>query len=448
MAKYHVLVLIVVFFFSNCLADTFVNRRTGKSFNGYVVPRKKGNKTQVRIKNRSPKYLDLSEYEITGNYLGRQKKIFIFPLKNSLNLIAETEAFERAIALAANQGPLFILIEIDTPGGRIDLAQRIGQAITDIDNCLTVAYLSGGEFGGAFAEAAMVALACDRLYMKNDAEIGAITPWLAASLPDEDTETAPARDEKPPDELKYQWQQFVSSIAEKKVNTALLIKAMMEKNLGVVEVIDNDRRIIIDSRDKKPKQKVMRTWSKKGTLLTLTAEEAVQTGVAEKIADSQKELLAELEAVKARKIQDRRLLRVRRDYEQTKARLDEILFTIEFLENRSDALADQIDIVAKWFRQGNQIAYSGRHGVTADDERYWPTYSARDYDELDNTIIYYNALLNELAALLDTLMRNYAAAIQLAANHPDLLHHVTSLQEGLINAQASFRSLAFRPGFY
>ncbi len=444
MAKYRVLVLIIVFFFSNCLADTFVNRRTGRSFNGYVVARRKGDRTQVRIENSSPKYLDLSEYEITGNYLGRQKKIFVFPLKNSLNLIAETEVFERTLALAASQGPLFILIEIDTPGGRIDLAQRIGAAITDTDNCLTVAYLSGGEFGGAFAEAAMVALACDRIYMKKGTQIGAISPQFAGSLSDEGTETPPDGDEKTSGELKYQWQQFVSSIAERRVNAALLIKAMTDKSVGVVEVIDNDRRIIIDSRDKKPKQKVVRTWSKKGTLLTLTAEEAVQTAVAEKIADSQKELLGELEAVNARKIQDRRLLGARRDYERSKGRLDEILSAIEFLENRSDALADEIDAVARWLSSGGQIVYRGRYGVTGGDERYWPTYSFRDYDELDNTIAYYNALLNELAGLLDALMRNYAAAIQLAGSHPDLVHHVSSLQEGLANADASFRSVAFR----
>jgi len=427
MAKYLVLVFIIVFSFSNCPADTFFHRRTGKTFNGYVVPRKKGNKTQVRIENK-----------------------FVFPLKNPLDLIAETDAFERAIALAANQGPLFILIEIDTPGGKIDLAQRIGRAITNIDNCLTVAYISGDEFGGAFDQAAIVALACDRLYMKEGTAIGAVTPQPAASSSAytyESSERPPARDEKASDELNFQWQQFVTSIAERKVDTELLIKAMVEKNLGVIEVIDNDRRIIIDSSDRKPNQKVTRTWSKKGSLLTLTAEEAVQTGIAEKTAETQKKLVAELKADKARKIQDRRILRIRRNYEQTKARLDEILSVIEFLENRSDALAEQIDIVAKSVRQGNPIVYRSRYGVLGDDKGYWPTYSGRDYDELENTMAYYNALLNELAAMLDTTIRNYSVALQLAGNHPDLFHHVTSLQEGLTNAQASFRSIAFRPGY-
>ena len=172
MAKYPTFVLAVLLFFSNavwypadCFADTFMHRRTGESFNGYVTQIKKGDKTKVFVEKRKPQFIDLGAYEIRYNYLGRKNKVLIFSIKDSVELICETEAFEKAIVAAANQGPLFILVDIDAPGGRIDLVQRVSEAIIKIHNCRTVAFVSGGQFGGAFSAGAIITLACDRVYM-------------------------------------------------------------------------------------------------------------------------------------------------------------------------------------------------------------------------------------------------------------------------------------------
>jgi len=138
MAKYLISIAAVLLFFSNCFGDTFTHRQTGKSFNGYATQAKKHNKAQVRIANKKrPQYLDLGDYEIHYNRLGRKNKVLVFSIKAPVDLICETEAFEEAIISAANQGPLFILIQIDTSGGRIDLAKRICRAIIQIDNCRT-----------------------------------------------------------------------------------------------------------------------------------------------------------------------------------------------------------------------------------------------------------------------------------------------------------------------
>ena len=95
MVKYSTVAFVMLLSLSNCLADTFVNIQTGESFNGYILGRKKVEKTQVRVENKSQQYIDLGQYKITRNYLGRKNKVFIFSINQSPNLIVEAEAFEK-----------------------------------------------------------------------------------------------------------------------------------------------------------------------------------------------------------------------------------------------------------------------------------------------------------------------------------------------------------------
>ncbi|MCX5634545.1 MAG: hypothetical protein NTW55_01700 [Planctomycetota bacterium] len=56
------------------------------------------------------------------------------------------DVFEKTLVLAANQGPLLILINIDTPGGKPDLVRRICAAIMQADNCETAAFINSGNY--------------------------------------------------------------------------------------------------------------------------------------------------------------------------------------------------------------------------------------------------------------------------------------------------------------
>ena len=119
MVKYPALALIAFVLFSNCFADTFTHLQDGTSFNGYVVQRKKGNKTLVYIEKRRPQYLDLREYRIQQNNLGRKNKVYVFDIKDSVNLMAQTEAFENAIwdSKAEGKGEL---VRLDNGSSDID----------------------------------------------------------------------------------------------------------------------------------------------------------------------------------------------------------------------------------------------------------------------------------------------------------------------------------------
>lgn len=434
MVKQTAFVFAILLSFSNCFADTFVHRQTGKSFNGYVVQRKRGDKTQVRAEKRRPQYLDLSAYEVHRNNFGRKNKVFVFSLSDSLDLISETEAFEGTIVTAANRGPLFILIEIDMPGGRVDLVQRICAAITQIDNCTTVAFVSGGKFGGAFSAGAIIALACDKVYMHEGTATGAAAPYVETSSGPQDL--AKVYGQAVSAKFTSAWEAYCSAVAERNGRPGLLAKAMVGENIEVVEVLEDGKRLFIEPKNKQPSQSVVRTWSDKGSLLTLTATEAVQAGIADKVVASREELFADLAATKAAKARDTSLLRARREFERAQRTIDRILSSISYLETRAAALVKDLDALEEEIRRLDRTVFRGYYGYYGSHLGMMAEWESllRNRDELSGQLLF----------ILDDLIRNHRNALSVADRHPDLRHHVSTLEKGLDSAEATYRQVRLR----
>ena len=353
MRKYAIAALVVLLIITNCLADTFVNRTTGESFSGYALTNKRGNKTQVRVEGKTSQYLNLEDYRITSNYLGRKNKIYVFSITNPIELIAETEAFEKAIISVANQGPLFILIEIDSPGGRRDLSRRIASAITKLDNCTSVAFVKSEKSGGAYSTAATIALACDRIYISPDAQIGAA---IEQQIPYGDDQAEAAIYPQPQElEPLIEWQLYSQAIAKLNGRDELIVMAMVDEQLELVEVEQEDRRLLIDHRDKTAEQEIISTLSEKGSLLTLTASEAVEFGIADKIVGSRRQILLDLDATKATQARDTKVLYARRQYLRVKTKFDKILSTLESLKDQQAAISEQLDALSSSCSSGPTI---------------------------------------------------------------------------------------------
>ncbi|MBA7635095.1 hypothetical protein ES703_42695 [subsurface metagenome] len=428
-----------------CVADTFTHHRTGESFNGYAVQRKKGNKTQVRVEGKPPQYLDLSAYEIRYNYLGRKNKIFIFSIKDSIDFICETEAFEKAIGEAANQGPLFILIEIDTPGGRIDLTKRICAAITKIDNCRTVAFVNGGKFnggkprilpsrnekqtpavGGAFSAGAIIALACDNIYMREGTSIGAATVIVTSSSGITDLKSGYG--ETVGEKMSSAWRAYCSAVAEHRNRPGLLAKAMVDKDIEILEVVENGERFFIELKNKKPTQSVVRILSDKGSLLTLTAGEAVQCGIADKVVASRDELFADLSATKATLIRDTATSKARREFEQDEQKFKKILLSITSLEEQAATFAKEVAALEEIISRDHKVIY---HNGIWSDGWYRATYSEREEQYNPTAINEFFEKGDQCLKVLRALKKDYEKALLLAKKHPDLHHHVRTIEKGL-----------------
>jgi len=327
-----------------CPADTFTSRDTGEVFHGYATQRKRGGKTLVRMGEKgTAKYIDMADYRVEQNQQGRKNRIIVIPIKDAIELDCETAALEKAIETSSNQGPMLILIEIDTPGGREDLMKRICSAISDASNCPTVAFVSGGEYGGAYSAGAVIALTCDYIYMANDTAIGAATPILISETEVKDLRSAFGATVG--EKFMSASRAYIASIAEQRSRPGALARAMVDRNIEVVEVIEDDRRLFIEPKEKKSEQAVVRTWSERGTLLTLTASEAVECGIANGLTESRKTIESKFRLEKPRIVQNNEAAKARRSFEIAKKKFDKLQIVIdryvkeiEVGDNRKEAI--------------------------------------------------------------------------------------------------------------
>jgi membrane-bound ClpP family serine protease len=217
------------------------------------------------------------------------------------------------------------LVEIDTPGGRVDYAMRMCTAITRTDKCKVVAFIKGGQYGGAISAGSAVALSCNKIYMANNTVIGAAT---LVTLPKDRKENEDTRkrnygdvvDEK----LSSVWRAYLASLAQHNNRPGLLARAMVDREIAVVEVNQAGKRLFIEPVNKGPEQQVVRTWNKAGSLVTLTAQEAVECSIADGLVQSREQLLQQLGVGDANVIVEKKMANARRELQIAQRRVDEI----------------------------------------------------------------------------------------------------------------------------
>ncbi len=316
-------------FSSTCFADTFTHRQTGETLHGYATGRTEGGKTFVHTQQKGEVKLNLAEWNIIADRLGRNNRVIILTIDDAIEFEIETEALVQAITKAADEGPLFILLEVDTPGGRVDLTQRICAAIMETRNCQVVAFAKGDKNGGAISAGVAVVFACDKIYMSNNAVIGAamMTTTLGTGRP---KELKKAYGEDLGEKFSSAWRAKLASMAEQNHRPGLLARAMVDRDIEVIEVSEADRKFFIEPVNKRPRQRLVHTWSKKGSLLTLTAAEAAKCKIADKVVSSREELLRDLGAENAEIVINNDVQNARIELKRARGQLNRIRKSIDF----------------------------------------------------------------------------------------------------------------------
>lgn len=146
-----------------------------------------------------------------------------------------------------------ILLEINTYGGRLDVADSIRSKIL-YSKIPTVAFINNN----AASAGALISLACDSIYMVPGASIGAATVVDGAS------------GEQLPDKYQSYMRGMMRSTAETKGRNPDIAEAMVDE------------------------RKVVEGISEAGKVLTLTSKEAVQYKIANGIANSVQDVLKQL----------------------------------------------------------------------------------------------------------------------------------------------------------
>jgi membrane-bound serine protease (ClpP class) len=159
----------------------------------------------------------------------------------------------RVLEEARDAGAAAVVVEIDTPGGRLDAVLQMRDELLD-SPLRTVAFIDSS----AFSAGALVALASEEIYMTPRAVMGAATPVLGG--------TGEVADDKTVSAVRSTFE----ATAEQRGRDPEVAAAMVDASIEVEGVSDA------------------------GSLLTLTASLAVEVGYADGLVPDRAALLAEL----------------------------------------------------------------------------------------------------------------------------------------------------------
>lgn len=312
-------------------ADTFVHKQTGQSFYGYATQTQRDSQTLVKnVQDRKNQYIVLEDYEITPDHKGRKDQVAVLTIPEGINLQCETDALIKDLTQACNAGPLCIIIKIDSPGGRVDLMKQICSAILKA-NTQTIAYVYGDDDGGAYSAAAIIAVACDKIYMAENTAIGAATTFIKDPKTGAAMSFEQAFGEDIGEKLASISRNYFMSIAEASGKSPLLIEAMVDKDVEIIEIEENGQKRFIKNNSLDPNDITGKIFLEAGKLLTLSPTQAEYVGISQGITTSMKDLLTKCgieEKVKLNKYV--RAERTRRDFDRAKDKLDKYLNDMDF----------------------------------------------------------------------------------------------------------------------
>ena len=322
----YVLLLSAILSFQGfCFADTFTHKTKDIIYHGYATGAIKEGKNIVMTQENGELAITLADYEVEFDKTGRNNSISLLHVTGAIESEIVTDAFVKALKEEAQKGPLLILIEIDSPGGRVDLCKKMCAGISDIRCCTVAAYIKGGENGGAYSAAAAVSLACDNIYMVPEVSMGAAT--IIAG----DRGMREIYGQTVGEKFDSAWRSYLATLAEQKGRSGAIAKAMATKEIEVIEVRRGAKALFIEPKEKIPGDVKIRVLCEPGEILTLTAKQAVECHIADAIYESRQAVIAGLELGNAPVVTNTSLDVAQEEYEKILKRFKKIVSKIEEL---------------------------------------------------------------------------------------------------------------------
>ena len=364
-----VLLLAVSIFMGFGFSDTFKHKESGEVFHGFMTQKSKGR--QILIYNSDEKKTSsiiLDEYEVTYDSLGRKDTVVVVPITTSEVLLSQVVArtIAKSIIDASNKGPQAIVVQIDSPGGRGDYMKIIASTITQTKNCPVIAYISGGPYGGAFASSALIAMACDKVFISPTASIGAIGPIVGMTISEEDFSKYLAT--YCPESLGS-YSIYATTLAHEHNRPAILVRSLIDKRLSVAEVTNIDgSREFISKDDRQPTQTIVRTLAEgvdnsqpdqlitqaqiASMVINLPPVTAVEVGLSDKQVGSLTDIPTEINAPQAKLMNASGIENIIKKYKAARRNIAESLSRIQWLEKRATMLEEQWTDIDRQLRTG------------------------------------------------------------------------------------------------
>lgn len=196
----------------------------------------------------------------------------------------------RAVEGAEERDDL-LLVELDTPGGEIELMWQLARALAHASESgtTTVAWVNDR----ALSAGALVALACDRIVMRSRASIGAATAVRIGPTGLMPISADPGVQEKFNSAFRSQWRGW----AEEHNRPGVLAEAMVDASVEVFLVERELERLLVsgsewdDMKRRGEPVRLLRTICAQGQLLTLTGGEALELNLIDALGESLDEVL-------------------------------------------------------------------------------------------------------------------------------------------------------------
>ena len=190
----------------------------------------------------------------------------------------------RKLDIAKEAGADLLVIEIESPGGRLVESREIAERLQKLPWAHTVAYVPREAISGA----AIVALGCDEIVMDPQARLGDAGPIIMGEF---------GLFEHAPEKIVSYLTDLLRSLAEAKGRPPALAEAMADKNLKVYHVrnLKTGQETYISQRDLDAQPGDWQNLgavpaSGDGRFLALTGKEAVEMGLADALIRSRDEL--------------------------------------------------------------------------------------------------------------------------------------------------------------
>ena len=202
--------------------------------------------------------------------------------------------FERSLSTAISDGAEVVVLDIESPGGRLDTTIEMVNCLNETEGVEFVAFIRHSAYSGA----AMLALACDRIEMHPDAQLGDVGVIVGGPF-------SPFQyvDEKQRSPVVAQ----MRTLADAHNRPAALAEAMVDKDVNVYSAVHNENGATSyftgEEWESLPNQD---QWTKgppvfesrEGTFLTVSGQRAVELGLAEDNARSLDGVLDGVNAVR------------------------------------------------------------------------------------------------------------------------------------------------------
>jgi len=199
-----------------------------------------------------------------------QPTYYVIPLHGEVGSTVLASALEQSLADAIKRKPTVIVLDIDSPGGLVQEAEKIMKVLHRYNGKARIVALTDQDLSAA----AILSLSVREIYVKSTSTIGAATSYQANNL-----KLPPKLEEK----MQSAWRAVARNSAEEGNHEPLLAEAM----------IDNDIELHLETMDGKAVVKEgagNRELCRKGKILTLTSHEAIECGLASGEADDLDEL--------------------------------------------------------------------------------------------------------------------------------------------------------------